>query len=330
MTKKVTIKDVAKLAGVSPASVSQVLNGNAASFHQDTVTKILTAKETLNYTPNYFAQGMVKKNSMTIGVLVPDITNPFFSNLVSGIDSILYQHDYITMLGNVGFEKEKELRHIKEYSRRGVDGFVIASSANDETSMITALNQEDKPYVFLDNEATKEHTAALLVDDFAGGKLAGQHLYDLGHREVVVIAPENPSLIICHRIDGFSSVFFKKPQIIYTAFSKEGGRLVGNDIVKTSATAIFTINDDLAFGVYLALTDLGKKIPDDYSVIGYDNVPMSEYVEPKLTTIAQPIFELGERTALMLLDRIKRPDKPQEQIVLPVHLIKRNSTAPLK
>ncbi|WP_238786653.1 ribose utilization transcriptional repressor RbsR [Vagococcus coleopterorum] len=330
MSKKTTIKDVAKLAGVSTASVSQVLNGNANSFHKDTVARIIAAKESLNYTPNYFAQKMTKKSSQMIGVLVPDISNPFFSTLVSGIEDVLYKNGYITILSNVGFEAEKEKKHIEEFGRREVDGFVVASSATSKVEAAAQLNKEGKPYVLLDHETVYANGDAISVDSYGGGELAGRHLQELGHRDVVIVAPVNPSATIQNRISGFLRVFPNcKNDIIYTDLSPEGGRIAAAEVVKTAATAIFAINDELAIGLSSGLSELGKSVPADYSLIGYDNIAMGNYIKPKLTTIAQPITELGERTASMLLSRIANPTKDPEHIILPVKLIKKDSTAPL-
>lgn len=334
--KKVTIKDVAHHSGVSIATVSQILNGNEDKFSSKTVEKVLAAKNELGYQADYFARQMITKETKTIGVLVPDITNPFFNLLMRGIEEILYQQHFVTILCNADSNQQKEVQYLSELTRRGVDGFIIASSAISTQAIKEDLQQQGRPFIVLDQKKAEDFSDSVRTDDFRGGYLAGTHLFSLGHQQVALVYPENPPANVQERIEGFKSaadayqIDYNQLLLIPTAFSKQGGYQITNQIVASEATAIFALNDELAFGLYRGLEELGKIIPDDYSIIGYDNVDMSEYVKPKLTTIAQPIFELGQEAAKLLLERIQHPEKNQEEKLLPVHLEKRFSTAPLK
>lgn len=327
--KKVTIKDVAKASGVSIATVSQIVNGNSKNFSPKTVEKVLKTKEELNYVPDYFARRMVMKKSKTIGVLVPDISNPFFSTLVRGIEDTLYKENFITMLCNANGDNEKESLVLEELSRRGVDGFIIASSAISDEDIERLLTNKKHPFIILDQKTSEENNDSIQTDDFLGGKLAATHLKELGHEKVAVVLPENATANIVRRLEGFIEIMGDNICVIYASLSKEGGRRAAKEIVSTDVTGIFAINDEIAFGLYLGLRDFDKSIPSDYSVIGYDNVDMCKYVTPPLTTIAQPIYELGQQTAELLLERIKHPN--QEKVVknLSVNLINRFSTRQL-
>lgn len=327
--KKITIKDVAKRSGVSIATVSQILNGNAQKFSPKTVEKVLAAKEELNYEPDYFARRMIMKKSKTIGVLVPDITNPFFSTLVRGIEGVLYRENFVTMLCNADLDMEKETNYLAELSRRGVDGYIIASSAISNQAINQILRKKNLPFIVLDQKKAEGFSDAVLTDDFAGGKIAGEHLYELGHRKVAVVLPEDATENIQNRLKGFNEIF-SNPLLIHSELSKEGGRQAVESIIASEVTAIFAINDEIAFGIYLGLAEASKTIPDDYSVIGYDNVDMCEYMTPQLTTVAQPIYELGQTTAELLLERIHQPKKDWEEKKLSVQIKKRFSTAHLK
>lgn len=328
--KKVTIKDVAKAAGVSVTTVSQSLNGNGSRFSPRTIKRIQRAKEKLGYEPDYFAQRMIMKKSKMIGVLVPDITNPFFNSLVRGIENVLYQYDFMTMLCNADMDQGKEDRYLTELTHRGVDGFIIASSSISNEAIQKILRGEKFPFIVLDQKKSEGISDAVLTNDFSGGQQAAQHLWDLGHRQVAVVMPENATENIQNRLRGFQTVFGEDEIVRVDAeLSKKSGRKAAQAVINSPATAIFAVNDQIALGLYLGMADQGCRIPEDYSVIGYDNIDMCEYVVPQLTTIAQPIFELGQTTAKMLIDRIEKPNKQWEEELLPVQLVKRFSTARL-
>lgn len=326
MGKKVTIKDVAKASGVSIATVSQILNGNTKNFSPKTIEKVQKIKDEMNYEADYFARRMVMKESKTIGVMVPDITNPFFSTLVKGIEDVLYKENFITMLCNVDRDDTKESIALEELSRRGVDGFIIASSAISTEAIDKLLRKKKHPFIILDQKSFEDESDTIGTDDFNGGKLAGEHLKELGHKEVVVVVPSKMTVNIQNRLKGFQSIYSENVTILETSLSKEGGKKIVPRLVETKATGIFALNDELAFGLYYGLKELDKKIPEDYSIIGYDNVDMCEYVSPTLTTIAQPIYELGQQTAEMLLKRINEPTEEWHNKKLPVNIIKRFST----
>ena len=326
MGKKVTIKDVAKASGVSIATVSQILNGHTKNFNPKTIEKVKQVKEEMNYEADYFARRMVGKKSKTIGVMVPDITNPFFSTFVRGVEEVLYQENFIPMLYNVERDNIKENNALEELSRRGVDGFIIASSAISNEEINRVLRNKKHPFIILDQKSSDGDSDTIGTDDFLGGQLAGGHLLELGHKEVSIVIPKRLTSNIENRIKGFESIFKGTTHIVKASLSKEGGKEAAPAILLTNSTAIFAVNDEIAFGLYHALKKAGKKIPTDYSIIGYDNVEMCEYVTPELTTIAQPIVELGREAAQMLLNRVEDPKQEWQNKILPVNIINRFST----
>lgn len=328
--KKITIKDVAKQSGVSIATVSQILNGNDDKFSPKTVEKVIAAKKALNYEPDYFARRMIVKKSKTIGVLVPDITNPFFGTLLSGIEKILYRENFVTILCNADSDDQRESAYLEELSRRGVDGFIIASSAISNEAINQNLRQKNRPFIVLDQKKAEGFSDAVLSDDFTGGKIAAQHLKDLGHQQVAVVLPKTATENIQTRLAGFRSIYGTNLEVIDASLSKIGGQAAVPKVLSSKVTGIFAINDEIAFGLYYGLKEAGKKIPDDYSIVGYDNIDMAAYVTPELTTVAQPVLKIGETAAQLLLERIAHSDKAWDEIMLPVQLKIRKSTAPLK
>ncbi|WP_025729735.1 ribose utilization transcriptional repressor RbsR [Atopobacter phocae] len=329
--KKITIKDVAQLSGVSITTVSNILNQNTDRFTEATIQKVLAARDQLSYEPDYLAQRMVMKKSQTIGVLVPDVNNPFFSQLIKGIETILYEHQFVTLLCNADQDEAKETQYLKELERRGVDGYIIASSMVTNTAIDEIIRRKNHPYIVIDQKQADAYSDAVLIDDWAGGQLAAQHLKDCGHERIAMIFPAHPTKNVNRRIEGFQSVYDTSQLIfIHADLSKQSGRFAAQQLIQTDATAVFAANDEIAFGLYLGLDELGKSVPKDYSIVGFDNIEMAEYVKPQLTTIAQPIFQLGQTTAQLLIERINQSDKERQTITLPVQLIERFSTAHLK
>lgn len=322
--KKVTIKDVAKYAQVSPATVSQILNGQAKRFDPKTVARVRQAKEHLGYEANYLARKMVGKQSMMIGILVPDITNPFFNTLVKGIEEVLFKAGFIAILGNGGFDGAKEEQCLFEFAQHGVDGFIIASPSISDKALQTVLTAKKRPYLVLDQKAPDGQSDALLLDDRAGGRLAAEYLAKKGHKKVALVVPKVLPANLKRRMQGFLE-YYPEALVLTTEFSKAGGKASVPKLLTTKVSAVFALNDELAFGIYRGLAEHGKKVGSDLSVMGYDNVEMCEYVTPALTTIKQPLTLLGKTAAKLILARLKEPTSAYQQVMLPVELIERAS-----
>lgn len=323
-SKKVTIREVAELAGVSIATVSQILNGKAKNFDPKTVKKVLAAKDELGYTADVIARQLVGKQSRLIGIIVPEITNPFFNTLVKGVEEVLTEAGFLALFCNGGFDHAKEEKSFLNLADRGVDGFIIASPSISDDVLTTLLAKKNCPALILDQKKTVLNSDELRTDDFLGGKLVGKYLKECGHKDVSVIVPNQMTQNIAKRLEGFLT-FYPKATLISADLSKTGGKKSVTELLATNSTAVFALNDELAFGIYRGLKEQHKKIPEDMSVVGYDDVDMCSYLTPALTTVAQPIYELGKRAATMLLARLNEPDRPLEKIVLPVRLVERES-----
>jgi len=325
--KKVTIKEVAKYSGVSITTVSQILNGKDHQFHPNTVKKVLQARDDLGYEPDYFARRIIMKKSQTIGIIVPDITNPFFATLVKGIEEVLFNHQFMTILCNIDTNEVKSHEALEALNHRGIDGLIIASSGISSQDVIHQTNLQTIPVIELDQQVTNDIRDSVRTDDYQGGKLVANHLNQLNHQTVAVLFPKKLSPNILNRLNGFLEHYSGEVVKFDTDLTKQSGKKRTKDILNSKATAIFSANDEIAFGVYSGLQENQKRIPEDYSIVGYDDVEMSSYVTPPLTTVSQPVFELGQKTANILIDRITHPNKSSDEIILPVKLIERLSTA---
>lgn len=330
MVRKVTIKDVAALAQTSVTTVSLILNHKGQRFSDETIDRVRKAQVKLGYTPDYFAQNMVNKQTRTIAVLVPDINNPFFSEFIQGIEEAAYREDFIPLIYSVGVNNQKVDYYLKELIRRNVDGFILAISGVD-FNILAQLSNQQMPYILLDQSEKQHQSDEIMVQDLIGGQIATDYLIQQGHRKIGIILPANSAWNIEQRLLGYRKTLaahqieVQEAWVMHTELSKKGGYQVTDQVIASGVTAVFAVNDELAIGLYRGFAERQLSIPENLSIVGYDNVDWCEYVTPKLTTVRQPIFELGQEATRLLLDRIADPKKAIQQRILAVDLIKRDS-----
>lgn len=325
--KKVTIKDVAQASGVSITTVSLILNGNDQRFSERTIAKVRATAQRLHYQADYFAQRLIQRESSAIGVIVPDITNPFFGRVIQGVESVLFQEHFVTLLANTDADFAKEQNYLEEFVRRGTDGFIILSSAISDQDIVQHLQLNECPFIVLDQKEDLGQYDSVGIDDYQGGFLAGEHLRAYGHQQVAAVFPETELVNLTARLRGFLSVY-PQAQRITTPMTKAGGRAAAPAVITSHASAVFAANDEVAFGLHYALQAAGKTIPKDISLVGYDGSEMAEYMTPTLTTIVQPAEQLGAKAAKLLLRRLKAPTAPLQRETLPVTLHARQSSGP--
>lgn len=335
MAKKVTIKDLAKAAGVSVTTVSQILNGKGARFSQATQDRVHALKKQLNYVPDFNARNLILHSSKTVGVLVPNIGNPFFSSFVRGIQEVFRQKEYMPLVFSASHEVELERYYLSRLVERSVDGLIIASSSITAETIDEILKPNAIPYLLFDQNQTHDHEDRVSVDDYAGGQLAAAHLAQLGHRRIVMYMPTEPTENVQNRLAGFKAglaaagIAFDEEAIVKTTLSKRGGYEQTAAVLAHQPTAVFCANDELAIGLYRGLQERGVRVPADLSVVGFDDIDLAEYVTPQLTTVHQPINQLGQQAATLLFNRMTAKEQPLEQqlVKMPVHLVERQSTA---
>lgn len=334
MTNRVTIRDVARYADVSMSTVSQILNGKASRFSNDTRQKVLYARDALGYVPDFNARNLITNSVKTIGVIVPDIGNPFFSTFIKSIELLAMEQNCISLILSSNDNQELERKHLEQLINRSIDGIIIASPSIGQAEIDNQLKKNHIPYLLIDQNPIADGDR-VMTDDFNGAELAVNHLAQLGHRKIAMIMSKKPSDNLKRRFFGYKQALnsngleFDEKLVISTEMSKIGGMNAANKLIQTDATAVLTVNDEVAIGLYHGLNLLGKNVPDDYSVVGYDNIDLDEYLAPPLTSISQPVHELGATVFKKLIERIKNPDLPQTEIMLPVKLVKRNSTKKL-
>lgn len=327
-----TIRDVAAHAGVSVATVSRWLSGQ--SVHA--ADAVQRAVEELDYRPNVSARSLRTGHRGVIGVIVPDITNPFFAAIVKGLEQALPRGAYRMLLASSNESAELEQAIVADLAGR-VDGFILVPAVESDQAP-AELRNAGVPAVLLDREVTgSELHDVVLVDNRKGARTAAEHLIGLGHRRIATIhGPEDTTPGRERRI-GFGDALARAGIAIDPELDRSGdfrelsGRRLATELMQLAdpPTAIFSANNLMTIGVLKALRDLRIAIPDDVSVIGFDDIILGSLLHPPLTCIARPVEEQGSTSMRMLLGRLASPDgRPPERVVMDTHLELRASTAP--
>ena len=332
-----TIKDVALRCGVHPSTVSRALNpGMSHLVASDVAKRIRTAAAALGYLPNVTAAGLRTGRSGLVGVLAPDIADPGFPPVLSGITETLGAEGYSTIVVDVGPDRSRQQDLVDKLIARGVDGLVLATVALNDP-VVGHCNAASIPVVLVNRSDADRRLSAVVTDDEAGMRLAVEHLVALGHRRIGHIAgPQHVSTGALRRA-GFkaSAISAGLPArniMIETApaYTREAGRLAALRLLdrKLAPTAIVAANDLLALGIYDALSMRDLRCPADVSVVGHNDMPYVDMLSPPLTTVRIAQREMGSQAALILLKQIANPGAAQRRIMLRPELIVRASTAP--
>jgi len=332
----ITIYDVAREAGVSMATVSRVVNGNP-NVKPTTRKKVLAAIERLGYRPNAVARGLASKKTTTVGVIIPDISNAFFAELARGIDDIASMYKYNIILSDSDQRLEKELHLINTLLEKQVDGIVFMGR-EIKPEHIEVFNTSSVPIVLAGTLESAGEQPSVNINHFQGGYDATKRLLDGGNTRIAMITgPFSDPLGGLTRFKGYrqalddAKIPFREEYIFNGNFAYDSGIEAANVFMSLSEppTAIFAASDEMAVGVIHGLQDMGKNVPRDIEVIGYDNIRLAEMVRPKLTTVVQPMYDIGA-VAMRLLTKFMNKEKVEEQIVvLPHRIEERQSTKPL-
>ncbi|MDR3190314.1 MAG: LacI family transcriptional regulator [Lactobacillaceae bacterium] len=324
---KTSIRDVAEEAGVSTTTVSQILNNKGDRFPAATIKKVLAAKRDLGYVPNKNAQGMRGTQKPLVGILVPSLRNPFFADLMQSVQQ--HAQGQVDLI----FQSvpDNEVRQgIETLVERGVTGLIVARPLPDGADVAHFLKMRGIATVMLDQSDDFGITDMVSTDDLLGGQLVAEFLAKQQHTAVAIVQPTMLTHNMELRMQGFTDAWLADRthtmQIIQTNMSKHGGIQVSQAVLATGVTAVFAINDEMAIGLLRGFANLGVDVPNDMSVIGYDDTDYAEFVIPALTTVNQPVWEIGELALDYVLARLQTPDAPLKKTMLPVRLIKREST----
>lgn len=335
---KLTIKDIAKMAGVSITTVSRVLNNKTQGIGETTRQHVLEIIKKHDYRPNAIARSMITKNTKTIGLIIPDIRNPFFSELARGVEDAASSSKYTVVLCNTDSTLGKIIDYLWLLKEKNVDGIIVSCSDPTLDKEVEAfVQQNDLPVVMIDRGFEDQMFSGVYIENEHAAYLATRHLLQLAHTRVGCISGPRYIKNANERLRGFlkshneMNIPVDLSLIKDGNYTMEGGYQVAMELLKNqNITAIFACNDLMAFGVYQAVEELGLKIPDDLSVVGFDNLKYNLILHPKLTTIEQPIHQMGEVAIKLLFKQIETENTPQvESIYLETKLIVRESTKQL-
>jgi len=324
-----TLLDVAREAGVSPSTVSRILNGTArvSDTKRDAV---LAAIKRTNFAPNQMAQGLKKGRSMTIGIVVQDISSPFFDETLRGVDDGLKDTGFTSVIVSGHWNAQEESDRIRLLLARKVDGIILLSGRISDETVLQFAHQ--RPIVSTGRSLQEKNAIGFKIDNEYGAHLAVKHLIELGHRRIAFVSGPPTNNDANDRLAGYmralqeADIELDPKLIVEGNFHEASGLLAVNHLFDTQQqfTALFAANDLSAYGVRLGLYRKGVRVPDDISLVGFDDLPGSAFTAPPLTTVHQPMYDLGRTATNALLGLIN--GETLQGDVQPVELVVRETT----
>lgn len=333
-----TLRDVAQMAGVHPSTASRALNPSTRSLVNDeTVERVLKAAETLGYRPNSLARGLKTNRTFTIGMLLPDLTNPLFPPIVRGIEDTLGEADYTLILANTDNDEEKERSILRSMLTRRVDGLILAT-ARRKAPVIDELIEAGMPVVLVNRTMDDPPVPSVTGDDHAGIGLAVRHLVSLGHERIAHVAGPQEVTTGLTRYQSFiawmqSEGLEPDPALVVFAewFHEEPGAKAFLELVEADEefTAVVAANDLIAIGCYDVLKERDLRPGRDVSVVGYNDMLFADKLSPPLTTIRIPHYQIGVKAAELILEVVEGEETGSVAIRLAPSLVVRKSTGPV-
>jgi len=327
----VTLKDIAKVAGVSCATVSRALS-NHPDINEETKKRIRKISQEMNYIPNPSARSLKGKNTNMIGLIIPDISNPFFAELALGVESFANENGYCVFLCNTDWKYEREKTYVDVLNVKRVDGIIISSVTENADHHITS----QAPVVYVTEGPKHEGVHYVGIDNKLGASMIVEYLIKLGHKDIVYIGGSEKTSTNRERYEGYKQSMekyklpFDSEKHVFNSlnsFSRENGYKAAMEMLikRNIPTAVFAVNDIVALGVIQAIEDFGLSVPNDISVAGFDDISFSSMHRIKLTTVNQPKFEAGEICIDILLKLIKKQEVTEKTNILHPKLVIRNT-----
>jgi LacI family transcriptional regulator len=330
-----TLTDVARLAGVSTMTVSRVIN-NSGYVSPEARARVTKAIAELGYMPNVLARQLRSKRTKTLALIVTDIANPFFTTIARGVEDAARAKGYAVMFCSTDESEEEETEYVRMLIGRQVDGVLLVPAAGNSSS-VQLLNKHGLPVVVLDRHCESGDADEVRGDSEAGAYAVVRHLIDLGHRRIAVLTGPEKVSTSADRVAGYkralteSGLSCDEEQVLMGQFNEESGFEMTRRLLDDGPrpTAVFAANNFIAFGAIRAFRQASMAIPGDVSIAVFDDLPQSWILDPFLTVVAQPAYEIGKQATELMLERLAG-DAPVEPrtIVLPSELIPRGSTAP--
>ena len=314
-TKRATIKDVAAHAGVSYQTVSRVIN-DKGEFSPETEKRVLAAIKALNYRPSRMARGLVTQRTHTIGLIISDITNPFFAEVARGVQDMARSRDYNVFLCNADDDPVEDLRALHSLAAQPVDGIILFGYylSDDELNDFAGTY---RPIVLINRSFEHPHVSQIIVNNYAGAELAVAHLVERGHTKIGMLVGVEAAHNPVRRVSGFCDSLaahglpVKNEWIVSGPATLSSGYDCTRQLLTQSPeiTAIFTYNDLMALGAIRACKNIGRNVPNDCAIVGFDNIQLVCMVTPSLTSIHVDKYAMGHAAATRVLELIHQPDK---------------------
>ncbi|MFC4113175.1 LacI family DNA-binding transcriptional regulator [Nonomuraea zeae] len=332
-----TLRDVAEAAGVHTATASRALNPKTRQqISAETARRVMRAAQALGYQPNSAARSLKTSRTSTVGLVIPDLTNPLFPPIVRGVESVLESSGYNVWIVNTDNDEERERAKIESLRSRQVEGLIVATARLDHP-LLQQLHEQGVTMVLINRQVGDLRIPAVTGDDATGVAAGVRHLAELGHTRIAHLSGPLSTSTGLVRSQAFRHAVRDRglagdaALVVECArWSEDDGAAAMRELLErdTGCTAVVAGNDLIALGCYDVFAERGLSCPDDLSVIGFNDMPFLDKLRPPLTTVAVPHHELGAEAARMLLDCIGEPERPARSLLLPVSLIVRGSTAP--
>lgn len=333
----ITIKDIANEAGVSITTVSLVLNNKPCRISEKTKQRIFEIVEKNNYMPNLSARALVTKKTQTLGLIIPDISNPFFSELAKGVEREAQKKNYSVIFCNSNEHGYKDVSNLELLISKQIDGIIISTSLQDsETELINQFNSliyhQHLPLVAVDRVIPNKNYDIVSLDHREGGFMATMHLLELGHRKIGCITGPVDAHSARERFRGYLDALAmydikQDDSLIYHGdYQIASGQAGAAKLIHAGVSAIFACNDMMACGVFSQAHRMGKVIGKDLSIIGFDDIALCEILEQPLTTIHQPVYQMGKSSCELIINMIEKKQRQKQVIKFLPSLITRQTT----
>lgn len=330
-----TLKDVAKLAGVAPSTVSGILNGNTR-VRETTRIRVMQAVRELNYRPNHVARSLRMQGTKTLGLIIPSITNPFYPAIARGVEDVANAQGYSVLLSNTDRTPKKEQKYIETLLDKQVDGLILADSMVSD-SLILQIAERPRLAIVVMNRGIDSLNVDEIWVDFRGAAIQmTEHLIEAGHRRIAFVSGPRSVWRAEERLIGYQEALsrhqidFDRSLVIHGKFDYQSGYLAGEELLqqRDRFTAIFASNDLMAIGCMTALQDNGVSVPDDISIVGFDDIDLAFFVRPKLSTVYQPNYEMGAAAVRLMMERVQGERNVKTRQELATRLVMRESMVP--
>jgi LacI family transcriptional regulator len=332
MTERITIADVAREAGVSAMTVSRVIN-DKGDVSPETRQRVLDVVERLGYRPSGIARGLATRRTGTLGLVVPDVSNPFFAGVARGVEEVAYAEGYNVFLCNTEEDPQRELTVLTSLEEKRVDGLVLCSSRLGEEELVSVVARHTG-VVLVNRRLEEDGVLSVLIDDENGGRLATEHLLQAGRRAVGFLAGPVMSHSGRERAAGYRAALdagglpYNSAWVPNCFPTVEGGQEAARELLQSQElTGLFCYNDLVAVGALQTCAELGRRVPADMAVVGYDDIPLAALVTPPLTTCRVPRYDLGAQAVRLLLNQLEGCPGECGEIVLQPELVVRASAS---